>query len=300
MNNFDDLFSAPAEKNAQSDRPFDKDAWAAKKQEQRQATYDLADSTAEAVAADGSRFRDYLEVQSRFDRYTATNALLILAQKPEATQLRDFESWRSTGAFIKRQEMSHGISILEPGDEYRREDGSVGTYYNVKKVYDVSQTNARSKVQPAVSMDERLLLKALIHRPPVPMQTVDELPNNMGAFYDHDQQVIFVRRGMTAEDIFRSVSKELAHAEIAGTRSAYRREDAAFAAYSVSYLLCRKYGIDVSGYDFSRLPEGFRETDPQSVRAALTEMRDTANTISGRMYRVLEQNKAPKSKEQER
>ncbi len=300
MNNFDDLFSAPAEKNAQRDRPFDKDAWAAKKQEQRQAAYDLADSTAEAVAADGSRFRDYLEVQSRFDRYTATNALLILAQKPEATQLRDFESWRSTGAFIKRQEMSHGISILEPGDEYRREDGSVGTYYNVKKVYDVSQTNARSKVQPAVSMDERLLLKALIHRPPVPMQTVDELPNNMGALYDHDQQVIFVRRGMTAEDIFRSVSKELAHAEIAGTRSAYRREDAAFAAYSVSYLLCRKYGIDVSGYDFSRLPEGFRETDPQSVRAALTEMRDTANTISGRMYRVLEQNKAPKSKEQER
>ena len=300
MNNFDDLFSTPAEKNAQSDRPFDKDAWAAKKQEQRQATYDLVDSTAEAVAADGSRFRDYLEVQSRFDRYTATNALLILAQKPEATQLRDFESWRSTGAFIKRQEMSHGISILEPGDEYRREDGSVGTYYNVKKVYDVSQTNARSKVQPAVSMDERLLLKALIHRPPVPMQTVDELPNNMGALYDHDQQVIFVRRGMTAEDIFRSVSKELAHAEIAGTRSAYRREDAAFAAYSVSYLLCRKYGIDVSGYDFSRLPEGFREADPQSIRAALTEMRDTANTISGRMYRVLEQNKAPKSKEQER
>ena len=300
MNNFDDIFSAPAEKNARSDRPFDKDAWAAKKQEQRQAAYDLADSTAEAVAADGSRFRDYLEVQSRFDRYTVTNALLILAQKPEATQLRDFESWRSTGAFIKRQEMSHGISILEPGDEYRREDGSIGTYYNVKKVYDVSQTNARSKVQPAVSMDERLLLKALIHRPPVPMQTVDELPNNMGAFYDHDQQVIFVRRGMTAEDIFRSVSKELAHAEIAGTRSAYRREDAAFAAYSVSYLLCRKYGIDVNGYDFSRLPEGFRETDPQNVRAALTEMRDTANTISGRMYRVLEQNKAPKSKEQER
>ena len=252
------------------------------------------------MGADGELFRSYLDVQSRFDRYTATNALLILAQKPEATQLRDFESWRSTGAFIKRQEMSHGISILEPGDEYKREDGSIGTYYNVKKVYDVSQTNTRMKVQPTVSMDERLLLKALIHRPPVPMQTVDELPNNMGALYDHDQKVIFVRRGMTADDIFRSVSKELAHAEIAGARSEYYREDAAFAAYSVSYLLCRKYGIDVSGYDFSRLPEDFREADPQSIRAALSEMRDTANTISGRMYRVLEQNKAPKSKEQER
>ncbi len=300
MSNFDDLFSAPAEKKPQNDRPFDKEAWAEKKQAQRQQIYDLADSTAEAVAADGGKFRDYLEVQSRFDRYTATNVLLILAQKPEATQLRDVESWRGTGAFIKRQEMSHGISILEPGDEYKREDGSIGTYYNVKKVYDVSQTNTRAKIQPSVSLDERLLLKALIHRPPVPMQTVDELPNNMGALYDHAQQAIFVRRGMTAEDIFRSVSKELAHAEIAGTRSEYRREDAAFAAYSVSYLLCRKYGIEVSGYDFSRLPEDFREADPQSIRAALSEMRDTANTISGRMYRVLEQNKAPKAKEQER
>lgn len=107
MNTFDDLFDASAAKNNRNDQPFDKDAWAAKKQEQRQAVYDLADSTAEAIAADGGRFRDYLDVQSRFDRYTATNALLILAQKPEATQLRDFESWRSTGAFIKRQEMSH-------------------------------------------------------------------------------------------------------------------------------------------------------------------------------------------------
>ena len=47
------------------------------------------------------------------------------------------------------------------------------------------------------------------------MQMVDDLPNHMGALYDHDQQVIFVRRGMEASDIFRSVSKELAHAEIA-------------------------------------------------------------------------------------
>ena len=63
-------------------------------------------------------------------------------------------------------------------------------------------------------MDDRLLLRGLISNPPVPMQTVNELPNHMGALYDHDQRVIFVLRGMTADDIFRSVSKELAHAEL--------------------------------------------------------------------------------------
>ena len=298
MSNFDDLFTTQGGQAYQSGQSFDKDAWAEKKKAERQALYDLADSTAEAVSADGGKFRGYLDVQARFDRYSATNALLILAQMPQATQLRDYDGWKDLGVSVKRHPTS--ISILEPGDEYKREDGSIGTYYNVKKVFDVSQTTMRGKAQPTVSMNDRLLLKALIHRPLVPMQMVDDLPNHMGALYDHDQQVIFVRRGMEASDIFRSVSKELAHAEIAAAGGDYSRQDAAFAAYSASYLLCRKYGIDAGGYDFSQLPDSFREGDAQSVRAALTEIRDTAGEISGRMSRVLEQNKAPRTKEQER
>ena len=298
MSNFDDLFTTQGGQAYQSVQSFDTDAWAEKKKAERQALYDLADSTAEAVSADGGKFRGYLDVQARFDRYSATNALLILAQMPQATQLRDYDGWKDLGVSVKRHPTS--ISILEPGDEYKREDGSIGTYYNVKKVFDVSQTTMRGKAQPTVSMDDRLLLKALIHRPLVPMQMVDDLPNHMGALYDHDQQVIFVRRGMEASDIFRSVSKELAHAEIAAAGGDYSRQDAAFAAYSASYLLCRKYGIDAGGYDFSQLPDSFREGDAQSVRAALTEIRDTAGEISGRMSRVLEQNKAPRTKEQER
>lgn len=297
MNTFDDLFDA-AKKNNHNEKPFDKEAWAERKQAERKAVYDLADATAESVSVYGDKYQDYLDIQTRFDRYSATNALLILAQMPQATQLKDFDGWREAGASIKKQQK--GISILEPGEEYKREDGSMGTSYNVKKVFDISQTTARAKVQPAVSMDDRLLLKALIHNPPVPMQTVDELPGGMGALYDHDQQVIFVRRGMAAEDIFRSVSKELAHAEIAMNRKEYSRDSAAFAAYSASYMLCSKNGINVSGYDFSRLPDDFREADPQSVRAALSEMRDAMNSISGRMARVLEQTKAPKAKGQER
>lgn len=300
MNNFDDIFEGAATTGQpeQSSQPFDKDAWADRKKAERQSVYELADATAEAVSADGGKFREYLDVQARFDRYSATNALLVLAQMPQATQVRDYDGWKEAGVSVKRHPKP--ISILEPGDEYQREDGSIGTYYNVKRVYDISQTTARAKPQPTVSMDDRLLLKALISRSPVPMQMADELPNNMGAYYDHDQQVIFVRRGMEASDIFRSVSKELAHAELAAANGDYNRQDASFAAYSVSYLLCRKYGIDASSYDFNHLPDSFRESDAQGIRAALTEIRDTAGEISGRMYRVLEQSKPPKSKEQER
>ena len=55
MSNFDDIFeSAP-----QTDE-FDKEAWAAKKKAERDEVYALADATAEAVCADGSKFRNYL------------------------------------------------------------------------------------------------------------------------------------------------------------------------------------------------------------------------------------------------
>ena len=333
MNNFDDILESSAARNNLNDQPFDKDAWAEKKQAERQAVYEMADAAAAEVCADGEKFRAYLDTQTRFDRYSVTNALLILAQMPEATQLKDFDGWKDAGASIKRQQK--GISILEPGEEYTREDGTIGTSYNVKKVFDISQTTASSSrtpyrsfppkgeklarsvapplptksddfagtpstTQPTVSVDDRLLLKALIHRPPVPIQMVDELPGNMGALYDHDQQVIFVRRGMDAPNIFRSVSMELAHAEIASAREDYTRDSAAFSAYCASYMLCRKNGVDVRGYDFGSLPESLRESDPQTQRAALSEIRDTAAGISARMSRVLEQNKAPKSKEQER
>lgn len=37
------------------------------------------------------KFQAYLDVQTCFSRYSATNVLLILAQKPDATQLKDFD-----------------------------------------------------------------------------------------------------------------------------------------------------------------------------------------------------------------
>ena len=293
MDNFDDIF----ESASPGEQSFDKDAWAERKQAERQAVYNLADTATTAVCTDGTKFHAYLDTQTHFDRYSATNVLLIMAQMPTATQIKDFDAWKAAGASIKRQQK--GFSILEPGNEYQREDGTVGTSYNVKKVFDISQTTARLKIQPTINTDERLLLKALIYHPPVPIQIVDELPGGAGALYDHDQQTIFVRRGMSAADIFRSVSTELAHAEIATMKDGYTREGAAFSSYCASYMLCKKYGVDVSGYDFSTLPDSFRESDPQSQRAALSEIRDTAANISSRMSRALDA-RSLVPKEQER
>lgn len=285
MSGFDDLFTR---------KPFDKEAWGQRKQTERKEVYALVDTTAASIAADGSKFRQFLDTQAKFSRYSAANALLIFAQMPQATQLKSFEHWRSGGVSIKRSQK--GISILEPGESYAREDGSTGTSYNVKKVFDISQTNARNKAAPIVQHDERKLIRALIHKAPIAIETVESIEGGVGAFYDHDRDVILVLKGMSAPDIFRSVSKALAQAELAGGKGDYERGRAAFIAYCVSYLLSRQNGIDVSGYDFSQLPLELRLDDPQGVRAILTEIRDTADQISLRMQRVL----SPRDKEQGR
>ena len=62
-----------------------------------------------AVATDSGAFQQYLDVQSRFDRYTANNALLIMAQNPEAQKLGDYGYWKDQGAYVKRTERKNPV-----------------------------------------------------------------------------------------------------------------------------------------------------------------------------------------------
>ena len=202
--------------------------------------------------------------------------------------------------YIKRQEFGHPIKIVESNGEYTRDDGSIGVSYNIKHVYDISQTTSRMRAQPPVSHDARALLGALIYKKPVPIQSVDELPDGLGALYDHEQEAIFVCRGMEANDLFCEVSKALAQAELAQTGEEYDPQTASFKAHCVSYILGKEFGVDVSDYSFENPADFLRTDDPQEIRTELSEIRDTAYDISARMARSLEQNKAPRHTEQER
>ena len=294
MSNFDDIFEP-----APQAEDFDKEAWAAKKKAERDERYATADATAEEICTDGGKFRDYLDVQAKFHRYSATNALLILHDNKNASKLGDKDFWRDQGVYIKRQEFNRPIKIIESNGEYTRDDGSIGVSYNIKRVYDISQTTARMKAQPPVSHDARALLGALIYKKPVPIQSVDELPDGLGALYDHEQQALFVCRGMEANDLFCEVSKALAQAELVRAGDS-TPETADFKAKAVSYILGKQFGVDVSRYAFDDIPADMQEADPQTLRAELSDIRDTAFDISARMARSLEQNKAPRHTEQER
>ena len=299
MENYDDLILAKGqEKTAQEQpkehKPFDKAAYAEKRQQERATAYALIETTLEKLPNNGELLQAYLDVQARFDRYSVSNVALITAQKPEATQLADFEKWKSLGYSVKKGET--GIVILEPGKEYTRGDGSAAVSFNVKKVFDTTQTNAKPEPAPTITRNERTILKALITNVPCKLEVNNDIPEQFNAQYRPEVNTIFVRQSMDGPDLFRGLSQEVALAYM--NAPDYKRSENCWAAYCVSYILCKRYGIAADTYDFNDVPSAYRKMDAQELRSELTKIRKIANDISGQMNRSLsELQKLPKSRD---
>ena len=117
----------PAKAGQQSKR-LSKEEYAEKMKAEKEAVYQMADDTAKAIVSDPEKFKAFLDTQSRLDRYSAVNALLIFKQLPEASQLKNFDDWSKDN--VKIQKGAKSISILEPV-EYAKKDGTTGISYNV-------------------------------------------------------------------------------------------------------------------------------------------------------------------------
>ena len=80
-------------KAGQQNKRLSKEEYAEKMKAEKEAVYRMADDTAKAIVADPEKFKAFLDTQSRLDRYSAVNALLIYKQLPEASQLKNFDDW---------------------------------------------------------------------------------------------------------------------------------------------------------------------------------------------------------------
>ena len=276
-------------------RAFNKEEWAAQKQEQRKEAYELIDTTCQEMMADGGAFQQYLDVQGHFDRYSVNNAILVSAQMPEATQLKDYGSWKQSRVYVDKD--AQKVTILEPGKEYQRDDGSKAVGYNAKVVYDVSQTSAKDRQQPQEQKTMRELVSAMIDASPVSFVPVDDL--ELPAFYDSSQQTIFIKTGLSEEQLFVSMAKEVS-AAVFDCKHKESRDDSDFKSFCVAYMVSSRYGVDTKGFSFDKLPKEFEGMETQEFKGELGSMRDVLGEIQSDMYKSLEKNKPPKSKEQER
>ena len=297
MNDLDEIMAkANGSKTTQNKKPFDKNAWIEKKQQERQEVYDLMDKMANEIKSDVNKYKQYLDVQGRLDKYSVGNALVITATLPTATQLKEFNDWKEVGAFIKKGE--NGIKILEPGDSFTRADGTSGISYNVKKMFDISQTTSNQKPK-SINYDDKVKLTALLRDCPVDIKAVDNIQNgnNSVVEWNKSDNALYVQRGGETPEIFKQLARELTRV---GLEESGNLELDNFKCNSTAYMLCKKYGIDVSNINIS-IPDSFKNMSSSEVKNELTSMRSVMEDINTRMSAYFETiSKTQKNKEHER
>lgn len=273
--------------------------WKEKKQAEKEAVYQMIDDTALSVVQDGDKFKAFLDTQARLDRYSAANALLIYNQYSQATQLKDFNDWAEEKVSISKGAKS--ISILEPV-EYTKNDGSTGISYNVKKVFDVSQTKGKQTPAPTLNRDPQALVAIMIDTSPVNVEVASELPHpQMGAYYDNEKQTLFVKKDIgDSVALCQCVAQELGHAQLSINSDAYSRRDMGFQAMCVGYMLCKKYGVDTKNFAIERIPDEWKNKEPKEIRAELSKTRTAMNEIHSRVSEEIYRQKQERSKEQAR
>lgn len=107
----------------------------------------LAKAVDEVRASD--TFRQFLDVQARFHRYSWHNTLLIASQRPDATRVAGYRAWQK----LKRQvcKGERGIMIFAPCPFHREVEKSEGgtesidgVYFRAVYVFDIAQTDGEA------------------------------------------------------------------------------------------------------------------------------------------------------------
>lgn len=266
---------------------------------EKAAVYKMLDDTASEVVQSPDKFKAYLDVQSRMDRYTANNALLMYKQFPQASQVKEFNDWVTDG--VKVNKGSKTFVILDPY-EYTKKDGTPGIDFNMKRVLDVSQTSGKRPAAPTVNRDPRKLVAVMLDTAPINIESVDELPYpDMGAFYKNEDQTLYVKKDIgDSVALCQCVAQELGHAQLSMNSEAYSRRDMGFSAVCIGYMLCKKYGVDTQNFAIDRIPDELKSKEPKDIKAELAKSQKAFKEITARVSDELYRQKAERSKEQER
>ena len=202
---------------------------------------------------------------------------------------------------IKITKGAKSISILEPV-EYAKRDGTTGISYNVKKVFDVSQTNGKRPPAPTVNRDPKALITTMLDSSPVNVEAADDLPYpNMAAFYNNEEQTLYVKRDVgDSVAVAQCVAQELGHAQLSINSDSYSRSDMGFQAVCIGYMLCKKYGIDTQNFAINRIPDKLANKEPKDIRYELSKTRNAMADIHSRVSDELYKKKQARSKDYER
>ena len=254
-----------------------------KKQEQiknkvQQITEDLDKGIKEVFET--GKLKEYLNVLSKFHKYSSRNNLLIYRQMPNATKVAGFVSWKNDfNRHVKKGES--GIAILIPtpykikeemtkidpktqrpvldnnGNEVKEEVEIVIPKFKVGYVFDVSQTDGEPLPSIVTGLQGDIegyedMIQALTKVSTVPIN-FESIPTGAKGYYSFQDNKIAIQVGMSEIQTIKTMIHEMAHAELHSSFHGRRKDKRTkeVEAESVAYTVSQYFGIDTSDYSFS-------------------------------------------------
>lgn len=228
---------------------------------------------ADALAAGKSEaLTQFLDAVAHFHSYSFGNMLLILRQRPEATRVAGFGTWKKLGRFVKRGEK--GIAIIAPmvyrkDDSLAQADDRVIRGFKVAHVFDVSQTEGDALPRIGTidgdpgSYTEAL--KRLVAARSIKLEYVPSMGSALGCSAGG---TITLVTGLEPAKEFSVLVHEFAHEILHHARN---RPDSIKVreteAEAVAFVVCRSVGLDTgsAAADYIQLYDGSKDTLAQSL-----------------------------------
>jgi hypothetical protein len=223
-----------------------------------------------------------LKTMARFHRYSLCNLCLIMAQRPTATRVAGFHTWRTFGRFVRKGEK--GIAILAPivarrRDEMDGDDTRAVVGFRAAYVFDIEQTDGAplpGNVEPAGDPGGRTAtLKAAIGSSNIVIEYADNLDGALGVSCGGTIKAL---NGLEPAAEFMVLVHEYAHELLhRGDDRPASRDVRELEAEAIAFVIGQAIGLDVadSSRDYIQLYRG----DGAALATSLERIRRTAAAI---------------------
>ena len=224
------------------------------------------------------KWTQYLDVQSKFYRYSPNNVMLILLQNPYATRVAGYRAWQALDHQVMAKESA--LRILAPMT-YKRDDAPEGEKareirgFKLVPVFDISQTEGPD-LPDIVSKLEGLAPEGVFVKLTEFAQDIGfrvERPQSLdsGANGDtsHSEGRIRVVGSNSDAQQAKTLAHEIGHALLhdpgVETTKDLERGLKELEAESTAYVICTALGMDTSDYSFGYVA-GWAGGAPEAIQ----------------------------------
>lgn len=258
-------------------------------------------------------YKKFLTKMSQFNQYSSRNLRLILAQKPDASYLAPYNTWKKFDRHVKRGEKA--LSVIIPVTYVKKDQQGhpildkngkpeTGLTFRLKPTtFDVSQTEGKAMPKAAevkeqlTDLDYANLYRALMSIAKTNNVSVrfEEMERSTFGYYNPTENQIVLRSNeMNKSQIIKTFLHETAHSELHHNNNPQQEQltksTAELQAESVAYVVASYYGIDTADYSFDYLAGWSNDKETLAdLEAQLDIVQQEAKSLMVRMDQELEQ-----------